>query len=97
MNNKNMDKRFFKILYTLYALSSIGFAIRIFTTSVLTEKEYYIGIPVCVMFIALAVFYIYIAFFKKEGFEKSNWFYRLEYAGFGIVLIQIALSTELFK
>ena len=96
MNNKLNDKRFFKMIYVLYALGSIGFAIRVFLTSVLEKKEYYMGIPICIVFFALAVFYIIFAFFNKKGFENSELFYRLEFAGFGILLIEIALSSGLF-
>ena len=101
MNNKNLsnsiderrsDKRFFRILYTLYAISSISFAARVLLSTTVVGKDVIVGIAVAVVFIAIAGFFAYTAFIRKQGFEKSNLMIKFEYAAFALVVLQLILS-----
>ena len=90
-DNKN-EKRFFRLLYTLFSASSLCFAGRILLTTAVKGKDTVIGIAISVLFVALFIFFAYTAFFRKDGFQKSNLMTKLELAACGMILLQLILT-----
>lgn len=90
--NLNQNKRFFRMLYTIYAISSVCFSARIFLSVQDEPNNIVIGSIISIIFIALALYFAYTAFIRKEGFEKSSLMTKIEYAAFVIVILQLILT-----
>ena len=92
IDERHSDKRFFRMLYTLYAISAISFAARVLLSTVAVDKDLIIGIAVAAVFVGIAGFFAYTAFIRKQGFEKSKLMIKLEYAAFALMILQLVLS-----
>ncbi|MDD2269617.1 MAG: hypothetical protein PHY15_08785 [Eubacteriales bacterium] len=92
IQDKKSEKRFFRILYTLFSASSLCFAARILLTTAIVGKDAVIGIAITAVFVALFLFFAYTAFIRKDGFQRSAMMTKLEYAAFAIIILQMILT-----